>query len=150
MMDKSYGIGGTEVKLDANEALQEIPQNKTLLVEKLTHNQPVKAEMVKGLKTVEEVFDHYKPNVDMEFSTEDGVIQKEKLRFAHLGDFGKNGIINQSDFLKDLDTEKEQYVKIVKQLKTNKILRAALTDPEAKQALLDSLQSLISELEQSK
>ncbi len=150
MMDKSYGIGGTEVKLDANEALQEIPQNKTLLVEKLTHNQPVKAEMVKGLKTVEEVFDHYKPNVDMEFSTEDGVIQKEKLRFSHLGDFGKNGIINQSDFLKDLDTEKEQYVKIVKQLKTNKILRAALTDPEAKQALLDSLQSLISELEQSK
>ncbi len=150
MMDKSYGIGGTEVKQDANEALQEIPQNRTLLVEKLTQNQPVKAEMVKGLKTIDDVFAHYKPNVDMEFSNEDGVTSKEKLNFSNLGDFGKNGIINQSDFLKDLDTEKEQYIKIVKQLKTNKILRAALTDPEAKKALLDSLQSLMSELDQSK
>lgn len=149
-MDNSYGIGGTEVRQDANEALQEIPQNRTLLVEKLTQDQPVKAEMVKGLKTVEEVFDHYKPNVEMEFSNEDGVTSKEKLTFSNLGDFGKNGIINQSDFLKDLDTEKEQYIKIVKQLKTNKILRAALTDPQAKQALLDSLQSLISELQESK
>jgi len=86
----------------------------------------------------------------MEFSSEDGVTSKEKLSFSNLGDFGKNGIINQSDFLKDLDTEKEQYIKIVKQLKTNKILRAALADPESKQALLDSLQSLISELQESR
>ena len=83
MMDKSYGIGGTEVKQDANEALQEIPQNKTLLVEKLTQNQPVKAEMVKGLKTIDEVFNHYQPNVDMEFSNEDGVVSKEKLNFSN-------------------------------------------------------------------
>lgn len=150
MTDKTYGIGGTEVRQEASEALNEIPQNKTLLVEKLTHNTPVKAEMVKGLKTVEEVFEHYSPTVEMEFSDADGVNSKETLHFSNLGDFGRNGIVNQSDFLKDLDTEKEQYVKIVKQLKTNKILRAAMADPEAKQALLDSLQSLISELNQSK
>ncbi len=149
-MDKSYGIGGTEVRQDAAEALNEIPQNKTLLVEKLTHNTPVKAEMVKGLKTVDDVFDHYKPTVEMQFSDADGVNSNETLHFGNLGDFGRNGIINQSDFLKDLDTEKEQYIKIVKQLKSNKILRAALADPQAKQALLESLQSLISELDQSK
>ncbi len=150
MSDKTYGLGGTEIKQEAAEALQQIPQNRTLLVEKLTHNQPVKAEVAKGLKTIDDVFDHYKPHVEMEFNNKDGVQSKETLHFSHLGNFGKKGIINQSDFLKDLDTEKEQYVKIVKQLKTNKILRAALTDPEAKNALLESIQTLISELESSK
>lgn len=150
MSDKTYGIGGTEVRQEAAEALQEIPQNRTLLIEKLTHNQPVKAEMIKGLKKIDDVFDHYQPNVEMEFSNKDGVQSKETLNFTNLGDFGRNGIINQSDFLKDLDTEKEQYVKIVKQLKTNKILKAALTNPEAKEALLTSIQTLISELESNK
>ncbi|MGB0949885.1 MAG: hypothetical protein ACPGU0_07255, partial [Marinirhabdus sp.] len=115
-----------------------------------TNDPPVKAEIVKGLKTIDDVFGHYKPNVEMEYTNSDGQTSKEKLYFNHLGNFGRNGIINQSEYLKDLDTEKEQYVKIVKQLKTNKILRAALTDPEAKQALLNSLNTLISELEVSK
>lgn len=150
MSDKTYGIGGTEVRQEAAEALQEIPQNRTLLIEKLTHNQPVKAEMIKGLKKIDDVFKHYQPNVEMEFSNKDGVESKETLNFTNLGDFGRNGIVNQSDFLKDLDTEKEQYVKIIKQLKSNKILKAALTDPEAKQALLTSIETLISELESNK
>ncbi|SHJ02504.1 hypothetical protein SAMN04488096_10713 [Mesonia phycicola] len=150
MSDNTYGLGGTEVRQDSAEALNEIPQNRTLLVEKLTQNQPVKAEMIRDLKKIDDVFNHYQPNVEIEFSDKDGVESKETLHFSNLGDFGKNGIINQSDFLKDLDTEKEQYVKIIKQLKTNKILKAALTDPEAKQALLTSIQSLISELEPNK
>jgi hypothetical protein len=40
--------------------------------------------------------------------------------------------------------------KIVKQLKSNKVLKAALEDPEAKAALLSTLQGLIGELEEKK
>ena len=51
----------------------------------------------------------------------------------------------------DLQTvEKDQYIKVMKQLKTNKILKTALTDPAAKQALLDSIRALLSEIEEKK
>ncbi len=150
MSTNTYGLGGTEVKLDTNEAIQEIPQNKTLFVEKLTSDTPVKPEIVKGLKTIDDVFDHYKPQVNMEFETSEGTTNKETLKFQNLGDFGVKGITNQSSFLKDLSTEKEQYIKIIKQLKTNKILKAALTDEDAKTALKSALKGLIEELNQSK
>jgi len=146
-MSDTYGLGGTEVQSDANEAIQQIPQNRTLLVEKLTDNQPIKPEVVKGLKTVEDVFEHYKPEVGVDFEDEDGVGKKETLKFNNLGDFGAKGITRQSKFLKDLNTEKDQYVKIIKQLKTNKILKAALTDADAKQALMESIRALITEID---
>jgi len=148
-MADTYGIGGTEVKTDANEAFAEIPQNKTLLVEKLTNDPAIKPEIQKGLKTIEEVFDHYKPEVEVEFEDKEGVGSKEKLNFSNLGDFGAKGITGQSDFLKGLETEKDQYIKVVKQLKTNKIMKTAIADPEAKQALLDSIRALLTEIEEN-
>ncbi len=147
-MDNSYGIGGTEVKTDANEAIAEIGQNKTLLIQKLTKDQPLKPQVTTGLTSIDHVFDHYKPEVDVEFEDADGVESKETLKFSHLGNFGKKGIIEQSKYLGDLDTEKDQYLKVVKQLKSNKILKSALADPEAKEALIKSIQSLIAELQQ--
>jgi len=148
-MDNSYGIGGTEIKREAAEALQEIPQNRTLMVEQLTEFPPVKPQMVKGLKTINEAFEHFSPSMEMTFTDSDGLESKETLNFKNVGDFGKNGIINQSEFLKDLDTEKEQYLKVVKQLKTNKILRLALADPDAKAALLETISGLLGELNDS-
>ncbi|NER16891.1 hypothetical protein [Spongiivirga citrea] len=147
-MSDTYGLGGTEVKSDAGEAILDISQNKTLLVQKLTQDQPLKPEIVSGLTSMESVFEHYKPEIEVEFEDADGAESKESLKFSNLGDFGKNGIINQSDYLNALDTEKEQYLKVVKQLRSNKILKSALEDPEAKQALLDSIYSLIAELQQ--
>ena len=149
-MGDTYGIGGTEVKGDANEAIQEIPQNRTLLVEKLTNDQAIKPVVQKGLKTVEEVFEHYQPNVEVEFENSEGVGNKETLKFANLGDFGAKGITKQSGFLKGLNTEKDQYVKVIKQLKTNKILKTAIENPEAKQALMDSIRALLTEIEENK
>ena len=63
-----------------------------------------------------------------------------------MGDFGTKGITAQSAFLTGLATEKDQYQKIIKQLKTNKLLKAALEDPDAKKALQDTLEALIAEL----
>lgn len=146
----TYGLGGTEVNSDANEAIQAIPQNRTLLVEKLTQDQPIKPEVVTGLQTIEEVFDHYNPSLEVEFEDSEGVSKKENLEFNNLGDFGAKGITKQSSFLGDLSTDKDQYVKVVKQLKSNKILKSALENPEAKQALLESIRALLSEIEENK
>lgn len=51
-----YGVGGNEVKIDANEAIAEIPSNRTLLVQKLTDEAALQPEMVYGLETLEDVF----------------------------------------------------------------------------------------------
>jgi hypothetical protein len=88
--------------------------------------------------------------VEVGFEDADGVTKKEALHFTNLGDFGVKGITEQSEFLKDNANQKEEYLKIIKQLKSNKILKAALADPEAKQALLDSIQGMIAELKNNK
>jgi hypothetical protein len=149
-MSDNYGIGGNEVKTDASEAFADIPQNRTLMAEKLTKDTPVKPEIVYGLQTVEDVFKHYQPKVSVDFQDADGMTKKETLSFSNLADFGVKGITEQSEFLKDNTTQREEYIKIVKQLKSNKILKTALSDPDAKAALLDAIHSMVAELKANK
>ena len=149
-MADNYGIGGNEVKTDASEAFADIPQNRTLMAEKLTKDTPVKPEIVHGIQTVEQVFEHYKPEVAIDFEDADGTTKKETLNFKNLGDFGVKGITEQSEFLKDNASQKEEYFKIIKQLKSNKILKSALSDADAKKALLDAIQGMVAELNNNK
>ncbi len=148
MINNGKGIGGNEVPLEVNEAISEIPQNKTLIAQKLTQDAPSKAELVEDIKSINQAFEHFKPECDIEFEDIDGVEIKETLKFNNLGDFGSKGITSQSDYLNDLNVEQEQLQRMIKQLKTNKILKSVLQEPEAKEAFLNSLQSLINELEQ--
>jgi hypothetical protein len=145
-----YDIGGSEVKGDANEAMSELPQNRTLMVEKLTKDPPIKPEIVEGLKTVDEVFEHYSPNIEMEFHDSEGGSRKETLNFRNLGDFGLKGITNQSEFLKDLTAQKEQNQKIIRQLKSNRLLQKVLENEEQKTALLNAINALIKELKDNR
>jgi hypothetical protein len=148
-MAYEYGIGGTERKTDiANEGFAEIQQNRTLFVQKLTPQTPYEPELVPNLKTVDEVFQHYKPALEVQFETEEGATHSEGLRFQNLGDFGSKGISNQSKFLQALGNKQEQYQKIVKELKSNKALRTIVEDKENKQAFVNALQALIKELEE--
>lgn len=146
----NYGIGGQEVPKDASEGMADIPMNRTMMLEKLTANDPIKPQLVEGLKTIEEVFAHFKPNLEMEFQGEDGSTQSDKLNFANLGDFGSKGITNQSGFLKDLELKKNEFAKIIKQLKSNKALKTALENPETRAAFLQSLQSMVQEIDEAK
>ena len=150
MAIEKYSIGGTVAETEAFEAFADIPQNRVLIAEKLTSNSPVKPEITEGLTTIEQVFEHFQPKVDIDFETEEGTSRKETLHFKNLGDFGVKGITAQSAFLGDLTMKKEQYQKIIKQLKTNKLLKQALSDPDSKQGLINSLQALIKELEQAR
>lgn len=143
----NYGIGGQERKLDnAQEAIADIPLNRTLMLEKLTDDPPTKFEIVHGLQTIDDVFEHFKPSVEVDFQDEEGVIVPEKLKFKNLGDFSRKGIINQSEFLQDLNAQADDLQKLMRQLKSNKVLKAALENPEAKGAFLAALDALIDEL----
>jgi hypothetical protein len=139
-------IGGQLVPQESFEAIANISSNKTLLVQKLT-SKPTKLEPVKGLKTIDDVFEHFKPGVEVEFEEENGALRKEELKFNSLLDFKKDGIVNQSDFLKKIQTQQDACNSIVKKLKTNKILKAALQNPEAKKNFLQALQAAINEID---
>jgi hypothetical protein len=139
-------IGGQLVPQQSFEAIANISSNKTLLVQKLT-SKPAKPEITKGLKTIDEVFQHFNPKVEVEFETADGAPKKEELSFTNLGDFGRQGLVSQSSFLQDLQSQKDTYQSILKQLKSNKILKSALGSPDAKDAYLNALKAMIDEIE---
>ena len=145
----NYGIGGNEVRVEGQESILEIPQNKTLIAQKLTTNTPVKPEIVTGLKTIDEVFAHYDPKINVAFEDDKGQVIREQLAFKNVGDFSINGLVQQSPYLGDLRTKNEQYKKIIKQLKTNKVLKLALQDPEAKKSIIETLETLIKEIDQT-
>jgi hypothetical protein len=144
-----YGIGGTEAKGDASEAISDIPQNRTLMVEKFTAEPPIKPEITEGLTSIDDVFNHFRPQIDVEFTDSEGTGKEEKLAFQNLADFGTKGIVAQSEFLQDLTIQKDQFFKIIKQLKSNKLLRKALENPETKQATLNAIYALVKEIDQA-
>ena len=141
-----YGMGGNEVNVDANESIADIPSNRTLLVQKLTDEAPVSPETVYGLQTVEDVFEHFSPSVNVEMQDDNGEDVLETMRFKNLGDFNADKLKENSDFLSKLDVEKEQNIKIARQLSSNKALLKALANPETRQAILDLLQSSLDEV----
>jgi hypothetical protein len=150
MSTEKYSIGGTVQETDASEAFADIPQNRVLLAEQLTADAPVKPVIVEGLTNIEQVFAHFKPKVDLEFETEEGSMSKETLHFKTLGDFGVKGVTTQSRFLNDLEMKKENFQKISRQLKTNKLLKLALANPESKESLIAILNELVAELENTR
>ena len=142
------GIATTILAPDpVGEGFVEISPNKTLFIQKLTNEAPIKPELAEGLTTVEQVFEHFKPNVDVELEKEDGSTTKENFAFASLGDFDTKKLTNQSNYLKNLSLENDAYLKIIKQLKTNKSLKNVIENPETKEAFVNALKALAFELE---
>jgi len=145
-----YQVGGNAVKMDAAEGMADIPMNRSLFVQKLTADDPVRPEAAYDLKTVDEVFEHFKPAVDVEFETADGSSKEEKINFRSVADFKASSVVQQSPFLQALNGEKEGYAKIMKQLKTNKLVKNVADNPETKEAFIAALQNLIQELDEHK
>ena len=142
------GIATTILAPDpVGEGFVEISPNKTLFIQKLTGEDPISPEIVEGLQTVEQVFEHFKPNCDVEMDKEDGSTTKENFRFSGLGDFDTKSLTNQSGYLKNLSMENDAYLKVVKQLGTNKSLKKVIENPETKAAFINALRALSAELE---
>lgn len=80
------------MKIDASEGIAEIPQNRTLLVEQLTKDEPVAPEVVTGLTNIDEVFAHFMPEIDIEFSDAEGAPVEENFRFHNVG-----GLLREED-----------------------------------------------------
>jgi hypothetical protein len=141
------GIATTILAPDpVGEGFVEISPNKTLFLQKLTNEPPIRPQIVEDLQTVEQVFEYFKPNVDVELDKEDGSTMKENFAFSGLGSFDVKNLTNQSNYLKNLNLENDAYLKIIKQLKSNKSLRNVIENPETKNAFVNALSALVCEV----
>lgn len=141
-----YELGGHEVKQGTGgEAVNALDQNKTMVISKLTQDDPLKPEFHEDLKTISDVFDRFKPSVDIEFQDADGAPVNNDLQFRSVADFGKKGLIKNSDFLQDLEAQRSEYQKFIKMLKI-KQMNNIINDAEAKQSYIGALQNMIDEL----
>ncbi len=146
-MIRNYEIGGNEVRVDASESIAAIPENKTLIVEQLTSEDPIHPEVVTSLTNIDQVFQHYKPFVDVELENSEGQSVQETFHFKNVGDFNVKKLTEQSVFLNKVNTEKEFYDGLIKQLKSNKVLQRVLENQESKEAFIEVLTSVLTELE---
>ncbi len=144
-----FEIGGNEIKPDSAEGIANIPFNRTLLAQKLTQQAPVNPEVAYGLKTVEAVFDHFKPEVEIEMESIDGMPMKETMQFRSVADFRVKEMVAQSPFLRSLDAQYQEYTQISRRLKGHRILQTSLGNPATKAALIETLQALIAELDEN-
>src|ERR1700724_594237 len=97
----NYDIGGQERKIEVSEGIADIPQNRTLLIEKLTDEAPMSPQIIPDLKNINDVFSFFKPTKEVDFETSEGAGKTEQLHFESLADFGKQGIIKQSTYLNE-------------------------------------------------
>ena len=144
-----YEIGGNEVVDEGSEGIINIPQNRTLMVEQLTKDTPPNPELVMGLETIEDVFDHFRPQLDVAFKNEEGQTVKETFQFKNVGDFSVKAMTEKSPLLSDLNINKEFYAKTTQQLGSNRVLMRSLGIQGKKANIIDALQSIMMELEQS-
>lgn len=136
------------VDIDVGEDVVILPDNRTLLIEQLTEKAPKNPEL-KEFRNIDEVFEHFQPESEVIFEDENGVPQKETLKFGNLNDFGPEGISSQSEFLKGIKNKKEVYEKFIDIIKKNSALRNALSDPKAKDQLLKGMHAMLVELDNS-
>ena len=131
----------------AGEAMEGVPKNRTLLAADLTDLPASRPAFNYECETMEDVFENYQPSVKMEFTDADGGAVKEELHFTNLGDFSKQAMTRQSDFLRALQAQAENYGTFAKRLQNNKVLQKVLTDAEAKDAYVTMLRSMLQDLE---
>jgi len=137
--------------LDVNtsDAIVEFPQNRTLMVEQLTDSAPAKVDFQHEFATLDDVFEHYKPNVDAEFENVNGQPVKENLKFNTIKDFGADGLMKNSAFLNDLSLDIKTFADIEQQLVKNKVLRDALANETSRKDLVVALKAILAELQQA-
>ena len=136
---------------ESGSQVSALDTNKTLFIDQYTSDaQGEDPELFEDAKTIGDVFDHFKPNVEVQFTGEDGGVISETLHFNEIRDFeadgGKGNLVANSEFLSDQKAQMDSFGKVRKQIEQNKKLRDILKDPKSKEELKDYLEYLLNEL----
>jgi hypothetical protein len=149
MAQPKVTIGGEVVKSKGVEAIKDLTENRTMIVQKLTQNAPAKPEITENLKCIEDVFNHFKPRAEVAFKDKEGSKITEELPFNSIADFSLKGLTQNSSFLGGLQIQAQTYQQILQELKGNNRLKKLLALEDGKEAIVKTLLALIKELEEN-
>jgi len=136
---------------ESNAKVNPIDNNKSIIIDQFTKDVEVgNPDFLQEAKTLKDVFEYFKPSVEVEFNNEEGTSIYETLQFKEMRDFetsgGKGNLVANSNFLSEIKTKVDSNAKIRKQIEQNKKLRDILKDKEAKLELKLLLESMLEEL----
>ena len=149
MEEKNFISKATDEESGSN--VSALDTNKTLFIDQYTTDvQSEDPELFEDAKTIGDVFDHFKPEVEVNFTDEEGGVVTEMLHFNEIKDFeangGKGNLVANSEFLSGEKGKLDSYAKVRKQIEQNKKLRDILKDPKSKEELKEYLQAMLAEL----
>lgn len=133
-------------------SLSPINQNKTLYINKFTDEPPTSVDDMnaqEGLESVEDVFNHFQPEKMVGITDDAGFPTSANFKFRRLGDFTQQGLVDQSPVLQEQFVKMNNLQRIEMQLNSNKILKLALQDADAKRLILEMIQQMIDEIDQA-
>jgi len=143
-----YQIGATIETQERGADVNIVPDNKTLIALPLNDDPDIEADPTR-LKNMKEVFENYKPKVEVDLKNLEGEADMVELKFSALRDFNKDGIIKQAPVLQDLQQQEETYARYIDIINNNEKLRSILGDPEMKKEFLELVDMLVEELDES-
>lgn len=149
MAIENIQLGGNIVREESEQGITKIPENRTLMANLLTDEEPIIPEIVEGLKTSEEVFNYFRPNVDITFQNREGQPVIEHFDFRHVADFAVKTMTEKSPYLSKLSEDKEFFEKAMKSLRSNAPLLRAIANADTKAAMIIILKHFRNELEAS-
>lgn len=128
-----------------------VDQNKTLMIDQYTTNvEPGNPELVEDIQNISDAFEHFKPQVEVDFVDEEGGSVNETLRFSEIRDFeaqgGKGKLVENSQFLSGVKAKIDTNVKVRKSIEQNRKLRDILKDQSSRDELKEMLQAMLAEL----
>lgn len=130
-----------------------ISQNKTLYIGQFT-DRVTDPELFQEATNIHQVFEHFKPNVSVDFQDEGGDTFEETVHFNDMKDFevnnGNGQLVTNSSFLLNLKSHIDANAKMRKQIEQSKRIRDILGNKQSKDELREVLQYLLDELESSK
>ena len=111
-------IGANVQEPDAPASVKVVPDNKTLIALPFNdeHDDDIDPTRLKSMK---EIFAHYQPAREVVLNTVDGDSEEKVFKFNSIRDFGKDGVIEQSDLLMDLQESESVYSRMSEVLQNN-------------------------------
>ncbi len=136
--------------MEAVDGIIEFPQDKTLYVDQFTDKAPLRPGEVFKPQTLEQVFDHFKPEKkNVQMLTREGSTVKENFQFHAVSDFEDDKLIEQSPYLSAQQAAGKAYQEIEYTLTKNNIVKEAIMDDDIRPSLVSALKALLAELQQS-
>ncbi|QQY81746.1 type VI secretion system contractile sheath protein TssC [Tamlana sp. s12] len=110
------------------EGVQELPTNRTFLIHRFTEKTPLLPEIIEDLKTLQDVFSHFKPQISVVLEGLSGEQVNETMVFRNISDFDVSRMAFRSPYLRAISHKINSYFDVLKTLQSQETFKAVTYD----------------------